>query len=191
MSEFKIKDYDSSLQLHNEEEFPFLSLPCSPAPENCFKVFDSPLYEVAPKQAKRKTSPTAKEYPLEFKTRPQILFPFDEPQTKSLLQEDKMESKQEDDEHVNHNEIQLAAEKGHEEAQQQEVEQHESTRNNKAGDSYTNEEAWTVHPSSPSDQELFSAYLWVEKIVNETTLTTRVNDCMKNTKNSAEAVEDW
>jgi hypothetical protein len=141
MSEFKIKDYDSSLQLHNEEEFPFLSLPCSPAPENCFKVFDSPLYEVAPKQAKRKTSPTAKEYPLEFKTRPQILFPFDEPQPKSLLQEDKMESKQEDDEHVNHNEIQLAAEKGHEEAQQQEVEQHESTRNNKAGDSYTNEEA--------------------------------------------------
>ena len=125
MNEFKIKDYDSSLQLHNEEEWPSLSLPCSPAPEKCFKVFASSLNEVPPKQAKRKTSPTANDYAVELKPWPQILFssPFGEPITKSPAQEESENPESENPE-----------------SEQPESEHPESTPNPKTEDSYNDEE---------------------------------------------------
>ena len=125
MNEFKIKDYDSSLQLHNEEEWPSLSLPCSPATEKCFKVFASSLNEVPPKQAKRKTSPTANDYAVELKPWPQILFssPFGEPNTKSPSQEESENPESENPE-----------------SEQPESEHPESTPNPKTEDSYNDEE---------------------------------------------------
>jgi hypothetical protein len=145
MNEFKIEDYDSSLQLHNEEEWPSLSLPCSPAPEKCFKVFASSLNEVPPKQAKRKTSPTANDYAVELKPWPQILFssPFGEPNTKSPAQEESENPESENPESEqpeSENPESENPESEQPESEQPESEHPESTPNPKTEDSYNDEE---------------------------------------------------